>query len=413
MKNRIIAIDVLRGFALLGILLMNIMSFSMPDIAYLNPTIYGGDDLWNRFVYSVTHLIADQKFMALFSMLFGASVMLLTNKLSTRKQNPAKAHYIRNMWLFIIGLTHATLIWDGDILMIYAVSAFMLYFFRNVAPKWQLLLGLMIYLSPSLLNLSIQYLLPELNTAGRDALIAYWQPSQEEIEYELAHFRGGYAKQVAYRWKTEHALACSEGQNLLNLSFFVDLFARAFGMMLTGMAFYTWGILTAQRSDNFYRRMLIIGFGLGFPLALLGLGLSVLYEWQWQYVFFLQRIPNHLATPLIANGYIGLIMLWSRRSMWLFLREPLAAVGRTALTNYIGQSLIGTFIFYGFGLGLYGHIDRITQLFVILVIWGIQLFVASWWLSHFHYGPLEWLLRLLTYLKWQPIRREYQAIHNG
>ncbi|MCK5893539.1 MAG: DUF418 domain-containing protein [Endozoicomonadaceae bacterium] len=412
MKNRIIAIDVLRGFALLGILLMNIMSFSMPDIAYLNPTTYGGDDIWNRFVYCVTHLIADQKFMALFSMLFGASVILLANSLSTNQKNPAKAHYIRNMWLFIIGLIHATLIWDGDILMIYAVSSFMLYFFRNVAPKWQLLLGLTIYLLPSLLNLSIQYILHELDTTSRQALIAYWQPSQKEIEYELAHFRGGYAKQVAYRWQTGYALALSEGKNLLNLSFLVDLFARAFGMMLAGMALYSWGILTAQRSDNFYRRMLIIGFSLGIPLALLGLGLSILYEWQWQYVLFLERIPNHLATPFIASGYIALIMLWSRRPIWLFLREPLAAVGRTALTNYIGQSLIATFIFYGFGLGLYGHVDRITQLSVIFAIWVIQLFVASWWLSHFHYGPLEWLLRVLTYLEWQPIRRGYQAIHS-
>jgi len=412
MKKRIIAIDVLRGFALLGILLMNIMSFAMPDIAYFNPTTYGGDDVWNQLVYGVTHVIADQKFMALFSMLFGASVMLLTNKLLEKGQNPAKVHYIRNFWLLIIGLIHATLIWSGDILTIYAISSFVLYFFRKLAPKWQFALGLTIYLLPSLLNLGIQAILPELDAASHDALMAYWQPSQEDIAYELALFRGGYAEQVAYRWETDSASASNEGEDLLGLSLLVDFFARALGMMLIGMAFYTWGILTAQRRDDFYRRMLIIGFALGFPLSLLGLGLSISYEWHWQYALFLGRIPNNLATPLIASGYIALIMLWSRRPIWLPLRDRLAAVGRTALTNYIGQSLIATFIFYGFGLGLYGHVNRITQLFFILAIWALQLFVASWWLARFGYGPLEWLWRLLTYFKWQPMRRGHRATHN-
>ncbi len=115
MKQRIVAIDVLRGFALLGILLMNMSSFAMPTIAYFNPTVYGGDEIWNRLVFSLSHIFADQKMMALFSMLFGASVMLVTGNMEKRGQSPLKFHYVRNFWLLIIGLIHSILIWDGDI----------------------------------------------------------------------------------------------------------------------------------------------------------------------------------------------------------------------------------------------------------------------------------------------------------
>jgi uncharacterized protein len=402
MKKRIIAIDILRGFALLGILLMNIMSFAMPDIAYFNPMAYGGDDWANQFVYGVTHIIADQKFMALFSMLFGASVMLLTNNLVEKGQNPAKIHYSRNFWLLIIGLIHGYLIWLGDILTIYAISAFVLYFFRRLAPKWQFALGLLIFFLPSLLNLGIQSILPELDAASHEALSAYWLPSEEAIADDLALFRGNYAGQVAYRWGGE-VPASNEGEDLLGLSILFDFFARALGIMLIGMAFYTWGILTAQRSDRFYWRMLVIGFAVGFPLALLGL--SIQYGWHWQYALFLGRIPNTIATPFIASGYIALIMLWNRRPIWLDLRERLAAVGRTALTNYIGQSIMATFIFYGFGLGLYGHLDRIMQLVILFALWAIQLLIAPWWMARFRYGPLEWLWRTVTYFRWQPMRK--------
>ena len=99
-------------------------------------------------------------------------------------------------------------------------------------------------------------------------------------------------------------------------------------------------------------------------------------------------------------------MLWSRRPIWVGLRERLAAVGRTALTNYIGQSLMATFIFYGFGFGLYGHLNRISQVVFIFAIWALQLLIAPCWLTHFRYGPLEWLWRTLTYFKWQPMRKQ-------
>lgn len=407
MKERIVAIDVLRGVALLGILLMNMASFAMPGAAYFNPTVYGGDDIWNRLVFGLSHIFVDQKMMALFSMLFGASVVLVTSNMERKGESSFRFHYLRNFWLLIIGLFHSILIWDGDILVIYALCSFVLYWFRHWKPGWQITIGLLIFFLPSILNLWINSLAPVLQTADFYSLDAFWQPSNTAIDQELALYRGPYLAQVAYRWGDSVSTAATTlGQDLLDLSLLVEFFCRAFGMMLVGMAFYTWGILTAKRSETFYEHMMLIGFGIGLPLALFSLIQYTNHDWSPFYSLFVGRIPNHLATPFMASGYVALVMIWSRSNVLDGLQTRLAAVGRMALTNYIAQSIMATAIFYGFGLGFFGYRSRIEQLIIVLFIWAIQLVFSSWWLSRFRYGPLEWVWRSLSYWYWQPIRPE-------
>jgi uncharacterized protein len=385
---------------------MNMSSFSMPNIAYFNPTVYGGDQWWNRLIFSLNHIFADQKMMAIFSMLFGASVMLVTGNMEKRAENPIKFHYARNFWLLVIGLIHATLVWDGDILTIYALSAFVLYWFRKLNPKWQFVLGLLIFFIPSLFNIGIQTILPELQSADLQSFQEYWQPPDTAIQKELDIFRGDYAAQFAYR-QVGNVVSppYTDGQGLLELSLLIEFFHRALGMMLVGMAFYNWGILTAKKSNQFYHRMIWIGFGVGFPIVLFGLYQYTTHDWQASYALFIGRIPNHIATPLIASGYIGLVMLWSRSEFLAWLQSRLVAVGRTALTNYIAQSVIATTIFYGFGFGYFGYLSRLEQLLVIIAIWIVQLCLAPLWLRRFKYGPLEWLWRSLSTFKPQPILR--------
>ena len=145
---------------------MNMSSFAMPSGAYSNPTVYGGEDLWNQMVFGLSHIFADQKMMGLFSILFGASVMLVTSNLEKKGKSPFWFHYIRNFWLLIIGLLHSVLIWDGDILVIYAICSFVLYWLRKVNPKWQFAFGLFIFFIPSLLSFGISTILPSLTTGG-------------------------------------------------------------------------------------------------------------------------------------------------------------------------------------------------------------------------------------------------------
>jgi len=407
MKQRIVAIDVLRGVALLGILLMNISSYAMPNIAYFNPTVYGGDDIWNRLVFGLSHIFADQKMMALFSMLFGASVMLVTGGMERRGESPLRFYYLRNFWLLIFGLIHSILIWDGDILVVYALCSFVLYWFRHMTPKWQMALGLLIFFIPSLFNVWINSALPNMQPVDIQYLEAYWQPADAAIADELALFRGSYTEQVAYRLQDNSSAApTTDGQDLLELSLLVEFFCRAFGMMLAGMAFYTWGILTAKRSNAFYENMALVGFGIGLPIALLSLTQYTAHDWSASYSLFIGRIPNHIVTPFIASGYIALVMLWSRSDSFVGLRDRLAAVGRMAMTNYIGQSLMATFIFYGLGLGLFGTVSRVQQLLIVLFIWSIQIAFSFWWLDRFQYGPLEWVWRSLSHRRWQPLRKK-------
>ena len=333
---------------------------------------------------------------------------MLINNLERKGQKPAWIHYFRNFWLLLFGLAHSVLLWSGDVLLVYALSAFVLYFFRKMSPKWQFGLGLVVFLMPAFFQLTAQVILPTLDPASHASLRAYWQPNNADIADSIAFYQGDYLPQVAYRWGTSTAgdEAYTTGEALYDVVLLVDFFARALGAMMVGMSLYTWGILTAKRSNHFYEKMVKIGFGVGYPLAILGWLLSVSQGWAYDFSLFLGRVPNQFATLFIASGYIGLVMFWSRSERWAGLQSRLVAVGRTALTNYILQSVLGTALFYGFGLGLFGTVSRLGLLAFIGAIWLFQLYISPIWLTHFRFGPLEWLWRSLTYLKLQPLRKQ-------
>jgi len=151
--ERIVPIDVLRGFALLGILVMNIQSFAMPDAAYMNPTAYGDLSGANFAVWLLSHVFADQKFMTIFSMLFGAGIVLMTSRAEARQGRSAALHYRRMGALWVIGMLHAYLLWYGDILYSYAMCGLLVYLFRNFRPRWLMTLGLISITIPAILSL--------------------------------------------------------------------------------------------------------------------------------------------------------------------------------------------------------------------------------------------------------------------
>lgn len=404
--ERILTLDLLRGFALLGILLMNITSFALPLMAYFNPLAAGGLGI-HRGVHAVLHIFADQKFMALFSLLFGASVMLFLERLKA-KELPVKGLYFRrNGWLLVFGWLHLTLLWDGDILAIYALCAFALYLFHRRSPAFQCLLGALVFLSPVLAYVLGGTLLPALPQQDVQILQLYWQPPPEALQMERAHYLGGYRDQVLHRLGALEALRPprSRALDLFFLALIMDIFFRAFGMMLMGMALYRWGVLTGQRSMRFYRQSLIAGMGLGLLLAGGGLFLNQMQNWQASFALFWGRLPNLLATPCLALAYIALIVLWERSELWSSLKARLAAVGRMALSNYILQSVLCAGLFYGFGLGWYQQLNRLSLLAVTVCIWCLQLYLSPLILRWFRFGPLEWLWRSLSYRRIQPLRK--------
>lgn len=395
-KERIIALDFLRGFALLGILLMNIQSFAMPFAAYFNPTAYGDLTGINRWVWIGSHIVADHKFMTIFSMLYGAGVILVTSKLEERGESAAGLHYKRTFWLLVIGLAHAYLIWHGDILVTYALVAFVIYFFRRLSPRWLITFGLVALGIASLLNLVTAAGLPNFPADIIADFMKSWQPTAAQLNEEIAIYQGGWSAQMASR--------VPESIEMQTTAFLFFGSWRAGGLMLIGMALFKLGVLTAERSRTFYTRLLIAGFGVGLPLVIIGIVNNFASGWSLEYARFIGYLYNYWGSIGISLGYIAVVMLIAQSGRFDNAIRPFAAVGRTALSNYLFQSLAATFIFYGHGLGLFGQIERGGQLLIVLAIWGVQLIVSPIWLRYYRFGPAEWLWRSLTYGKRQPLK---------
>ena len=393
-QDRIESIDVLRGFALLGILIMNIQSFAMVEAAYFDPSQYGDLTSANWWVWAVSHALADMKFMAIFSMLFGAGVIIATQSLDAKGHPSLGYHYRRNLLLLGFGLIHAYFIWYGDILVTYALAALFLYWLRNLRARWLFVIGAVVLSVPLLINLSLSLAPPEVMAE----VASDFTYSDADIAAELEAYRGSWADAFAAR------VPAALGMHFAAIPGF--LIWRAGGLMLVGMALYKTGVLAGKRSARYYNLLAALGFAIGLPLVVM----SVLNQTANDYDPMVGQLGigvayNYLGSIAMALAYVSVIMRLCQSSLWPRLTNKLAALGRTAFTNYILQSLICTFIFYGFGLGLFGSVERWGQVLIVFGVWAIQLALAPLWLRHYRFGPLEWLWRSLTYGRFQPMKR--------
>lgn len=396
--SRITAIDTLRGFALLGILIMNIQGFSMAYAAYSDPSAQMDLSGINWWVWALGHAFADLKFMAIFSMLFGAGILLLTERREAQGGATFGLHYTRNFWLLIFGLIHAYFIWYGDILVTYALAGFLVYWARQLSASWLIALGICALSVAPGLSLLGGWAAQMEGASAVQQLTKGFTTSPAQVTLETWAYLGSWADAHAMRVST------TLGMHAEAIPFY--LIWRAGGLMLIGMALYKLGVLTAARSAAFYTWLILIGFAIGLPLVTLSVLRNSAAEWAPIYSQFgTGLLYNYIGSIAIAHAYIGIVMRLALSGKLLAMQTRLASVGRMAFTNYILQSLICTFIFYGFGLGLFGSVERWGQVLVVLAIWALQLLISPIWLRHFRFGPLEWFWRTLTYLKLQPMRR--------
>ena len=401
--QRIISIDVLRGFAVLGILIMNIQCFSMIFSAYDNPTVYGDLTGINKWVWMLSHIIADQKFMSIFSILFGAGIILMTDNLEKKGLHSTGLHYRRMMWLLIFGLLHAYLLWFGDILVSYALVGMIAYLFRKKTPKTLLIVGISLIVVPFLLSLFFNWSMsywPE--ESIRDTL-EKWQPDKEIIEHNILIYRGSWTDQMENRIPIALMIQ--------TLVFFMYSLWRVCGLMLIGMALYKLKVLSASRSSKFYLWFLIIGFLVGYFLVITGMIKNFSAGWTMEYSMFGGKLFNYWGSIFVSFGYIGLVMLFCKSNLFSGFKKLLAAVGRMAFTNYILQTLICTTIFYGHGFGFYGKVERGGQILIVFGVWIFSVLLSYYWLKYFRFGPLEWLWRSLSYMKFQPIKLDRNKLN--
>jgi uncharacterized protein len=391
--DRIVSIDLLRGLAVLGILIMNIQHFSMPTAAYINPSAYGDLTGLNKWVWIISHILASGKFMSIFSMLFGAGILLFTQRAELKGLNSAVLHYRRMGWLLLFGLMHAYLLWTGDILVSYSLCGMLVFLFRNKPPTTLIRIAFAFFLVPMLLDCLFAWSIPYWPEQAVSSTMESWSPGAEIIEHHLDVYRSGWLEQMELR--VPGAIFMQTGY------FFMRPFWRVIALMLLGMALFKWEVLSCGRSSRFYLRMALIGLVAGYMLSGTGVYLNFKDQWTMEFSMFLGAQFNYVGSVGVALGYTALVMLLSKSTGYAGIKRMFSAVGRMAFTNYILMTLICTFLFYGHGLGLYGSVERKLQVIIVLAIWIPIMTISPFWLRRFRFGPLERIWRGLTYGSWQ------------
>ena len=394
--DRIDSLDVLRGFAVLGILVMNIQSFSSHDAAYLNPHLFEMGRV-DHLIWYAGHLLADQKFMTIFSLLFGAGIVLFTGRREDAGEEPVALHYRRMAYLILFGLLHAYLVWGGDILYLYGVCGLWVYLLRRKSPRLLIPLGIGIIGVASAASFVFGWSMQHWPAEQVEELrLNAWRPSPAMLEEEVAAMTGSYLGQVVHR-----------APNVLMFQTFISAvwgIWRAGGLMVVGMGLFKLGVLSARRSRRFYATMIAVGLLVGLPITMVGVRVNDAHQWSMDYTFFYGSQFNYWGSLFMSSAWIGTMMLLCRSNRFAALKNRLAAVGRMAFSNYIGHSIVCTFIFYGWGLGEFTEVDRAGQLLIVAGVWTLQLLLSPVWLRRFRFGPLEWLWRSLSYRNRQPFR---------
>ena len=413
-KRRIESLDFVRGCALFGILLMNINGMGLGP-AYDNPTIQGGATGIDLKTWYVINVGFEGTQRALFSILFGAGIILLTSRLEkSGKPDADDIFFRRNLWLIAFGLVNAwVLLWVGDILYYYGITALFLFAFRKLAGKTLLILGLVSFVlgaawsgldTVNALDKHAKYeqavKVPEAKrTAEQKETITEWKkqeragPPPEKIAQMKKDITSSYWGAL----KT-YAPRISFFQSWALYRDFFDIF----GMMMIGMALFRLGVLTLDVPTRTYAAMMIGGYAIGLPLNI--------YEANWimnhgftALAYDQARITYDFSRLAMTTGHLGLLMLFLRSGMFGWFRRSMAAVGQMALTNYLSHSVMALVVFVL--LGYWGALQRHQLYYIVFAVWAFQIVVSPIWLKHFQFGPAEWLWRYLTYGKAPPFRR--------
>lgn len=388
-NNRIELLDLTRGIALLGILLMNIRIFSEPGAAYFNPTAFGSYEGINAFWWNLQYFIADQKFMTIFSMLFGASTALICDKINAKGESANWIFIRRNLILLVIGMTHGYIIWHGDILVSYALCSIIPLIFLKAPKTLVLLLGIVILIIGSLNSYYSYDVIKDLPAAIQNQIAeTYWSPTEEQLTAEIAALNGNWLEQ--FGWRVQQTF-----------HFQTDTFLswgvwRVSGLMLIGLFLYRLGFLTGTFSVRAYKMIATVSLLIGFTLVSLGFNANIEDNWSFPSAFLKNNIWNYWGSLIVGIGYISVIAIIQKSNTSTRIGQLIKGIGRTALSNYVLQSLICTSIFYGFSL--FAKLDRIETALIVIMTWIVQLWLTHLWLKKYKMGPIEQLWRKLTYL---------------
>lgn len=382
--NRIDSLDLIRGVAILGILIMNITSFSQIGMAYLNPMLGAGIEGINGWIHSFAFLFADMRFMSIFSILFGAGMMLFVRNIEQKGLKPVKYHYKRMFLLLGFGLIHAHLIWMGDILVPYAICGCLVFLIRNWSSKALVALASIFFMIPVVMNLLIYCTLSPSELG--EIYGGIWYP---ESSNEIQAYQSSYFGQMEARSKGAYYLETSQlvSEGLWRYS----------AMMITGILLFRLEWFKAIKGGAYYLRFGLVFLITGLVISAFGLYLSYERLWDGAWSMTVGHQFTYIASFFMALSYISILVFWSTTGLGRRVQNLLKKVGRMAFTNYITSSIVCTFIFYGHGLGYFAQFDRVQQWGVVLFVWLLILLLSNWVMSRYRQGPLEFIWRKLTY----------------
>ena len=313
--------------------------------------------------------------MALFSLLFGAGILLFIERAQRREGRPLLLNLWRNVLLLGIGILHS-LLWSGDVLVAYAISAVFLIALWRLPAKALIAVGAVVFL----LSIPNFFLMQNIADTTDVSLAGLWEPGERN---------------------TEGLPGAMFGLALLGY------FARALGLILMGAGLYRLGFMQGGLPARTYWLTAVTGLGIGLPLAAAGVIITDLNDYSRE-VAFVGQIPNTAGTIPAALGFMSLIIMWNQRpGAGAWLKRRLLAVGRMALTNYLSQTVLGVVILT---VALGGvDVNRSGILLFCLAVWVLQLWWSPLWLARFRFGPAEWLWRVATYRRGQPLRQRAGA----
>ncbi len=412
-SQRFIQLDALRGFAVMGIVMMNIVTFAFPQNAYFSPLIYGGTAPADIMTWFLSFVFFDGKMRGLFSLLFGASMMLIIMRSEAKGENSAKSHYNRMIWLIIFGLLHFSLIWFGDILFLYGIVGCFAYLMHHMDSKALIKSALGIFVTFALLlSIGLGSIFFVQNTAKQDGatvqeiaeydnITSEFNPDSQILQDEIILHKSSYVEIVKNR--------ITEQWTTPLFSLIIGI-TETFPFMLIGMALLKNGFLLGQSRPHIYKRGIKWGLGGGTILyAALG-GMTIISGFDIVVALNAHQAWSALPRLMMTIGYAAafITIIQNFQNSRGIIR--IAAVGRMAFTNYIGSSIIMTSIFYGYGLGLFAEVSRSQLPFFVFSLWGFMLLWSKPWLIRFQYGPLEWLWRSLARRTIQPFKRKEYSI---
>jgi len=400
--DRILSLDIIRGIAVMGIFSVNVVGMAMMEQAYFYPPDYGFESLGDRVMWTLNSIFVDGRFRSLFSILFGASMTLVIERAVAAGRAGWKVHYPRMIVLMLFGVLHYYLLWWGDILINYAVVGMVAFVVWRLQAKWLMVLaiGLLAYqYVPNFISTFEQMAeAGRTSEQGDGAGEAAAGAEQAELQQAIARDKAKHASVGAH---LDAQLSGNAAQRpwrgLLGYGY------ETLGLMLIGMAAYKVGFLTGAWRRRSYAIVAVTCLGLDWLVHSIGAYLSLKANFAPEVYFpwaFTFPGPLH---PVGALGYAALIvLLFSHRSA---LGDRFAAVGRAAFTNYLGATVIGTLLFSGTFVGLYGEFSRGEAWLIVPFVWAFMLLWSKWWLDRYRYGPFEWAWRSLARWKWEPMRK--------